>query len=77
MRGGLGDENGVASPERLRGSERAHLRPPVFGATLFRSVRGASTSCRGGLIICALGGGIGDRPVFAKSCCTLGGMKSC
>jgi hypothetical protein len=76
MRGGLGDDNGVASPERLLGSERAHLRPPVFGATLFRSVLGASASCRGGRI-CVLGGGIGDRPVLAKSCCTLGGMKSC
>jgi hypothetical protein len=76
MRGGLGNENGVAPPETLPGSKRAHPRPPVSGATLFRSVRGASTSCRGGLI-CAVGGGIGGVPVIAKSCCALGCVKSC
>ena len=75
MRGGLGSENGVASPERLPGSERAHLPPPVFGATLFRSMRGASTSCQGGLI-CAVGGGIGDGPAVANPCCALGCAES-
>ncbi|KAF8491864.1 hypothetical protein F5888DRAFT_1733948, partial [Russula emetica] len=53
--------------ERLSSSERARPRPPVFGATMFCSVRGASTSCRGGPI-CAVGCRIGDEPVFAKSC---------
>jgi hypothetical protein len=74
MRGGLGDENGVAPPERFPCSERAHPRPPVFGATLFRSTRGASTSRRGELI--AAGGGIGGGPAVANSGCTLGCVES-
>ncbi len=73
---GLGDENRVKPLERLPVSERAHPRLPVFGAALLRFVRGASTSCSGEPIL-AVGGGIGDRPVFAKSCCALGGVESC
>lgn len=76
MSGGLGRENGVTPPERLSGNERAHLRPPVVGATPFRSVRGASTGCRGGPI-CAIGGGIGCRPAVAESCGALGCVESC
>jgi hypothetical protein len=67
----LWDENGVVSPERLPGSETAHLRPPVFGATVFRSVRCASTGCRGGLT-CVIGGG----PAATNSCCALGCVES-
>ena len=44
MREGLDDEKGVAPPERLPCSKGAHLRPPVFSATLFRSTRGASST---------------------------------
>jgi hypothetical protein len=75
---GLGDENGVTPPERLPASQWAHLRlrPPVSSARLLRSVRGASTSWRRGPI-CAVGGGIGIGPVFAKSCCALGCVESC
>ena len=76
MRGGLRDESGVASPKRLPSSEGAHLRPPVFPAKLFRSVRGASTSRQGGLI-CAVGCGIGGGPAIAKSGCALGCVESC
>ena len=73
---GLGDENGVAPPERLPVSERAHPRPPVFGATLFHFVRGAGTSWSGQSIL-TVGGGIDDGPVFAESRCALGGVEPC
>lgn len=76
MRGGLGDENGVAPLEGLPSSERARPCPPVFGATRFRSVRGASTRCRGG-VICSVGGSIDDGLVISKSCCALGCVESC
>ena len=76
MRGGLGGENGVASLERLLDEEMTLLHPPVFGASRFRPMRGGSTSCRRGPI-CAVGGGIGGGPVFAKSGCALGCAESC
>ena len=49
----------------------APLRPPVFGATLFRSTCVASTGCQLG-VVCIAGG-----PALAKSCCALGSVQSC
>lgn len=74
MCGGQGDERSVAPLEGLPGSEGAHLCPPIFGATRFRSVRGASARCRGGLV--SVGGGIRDGLVVAKSCCAPGRVES-
>ena len=63
MRGGLWDDDGVATLERLTASERAS----VLRATLFRSMLSANTSC----------GGISLGPMFVESCCALGCVESC
>ena len=41
----LADESSVAPPKRLPAGETARLRLPAFGASRFRFVRAARTSC--------------------------------
>ena len=71
----LRDESGVAALERLPTSDASRLHLPVFGASRFCAVRGAST----GLVVVTLAvdGLIGSGPVFVKSGCALGCLESC
>ena len=74
MRGGLGNEHGVAPLERLACSDWAHVRPPGLGTALFRSTRSASTSYR--CVTFAVGSSIGGGPALVDSGRVLGCVES-